>query len=41
MRLEPGTATGLRVAMDMTRRVLIPELDDPTPVFDMSMRVVR
>ena len=41
LRLEPGTATGLRVAMDMTRRVLIPELDDPTPVFDMSMRVVR
>ena len=34
-------ATGLGVAMDITRRVLVPSRDDAAPGFTMSMRVVR
>lgn len=41
LRLEPVAATGLGVAMDITRRVLVPTRDDAAPVFTMSMRVVR
>ena len=41
LRLEPVDATGLGVAMDITRRVLVPSRDDAAPGFTMSMRVVR
>ena len=41
LRLEPVAATGLGVAMDITRRVLVPSRDDAAPGFTMSMRVVR
>ena len=41
LRLEPVDATGLGVAMDITRRVLVPSRDDAAPGFAMSMRVVR
>ena len=41
LRLEPVAATGLGVAMDITRRVLVPTRDDAAPGFTMSMRVVR
>ena len=41
LRLEPVAATGLGLAMDITRRVLVPSRDDAAPGFTMSMRVVR
>jgi len=41
LRLEPVAATGLGVAMDITRRVLVPTRHDAAPGFTMSMRVVR